>query len=50
MEKRYGYITPEDYEIAEQNGIAKTTVYQRVYTWIGILIELLQRYQRKTFI
>lgn len=29
-EKRYFYITPEDYEIAEKNGIKRATVYQRV--------------------
>ena len=30
MEKRYWYITPEDYETAEKNGIKKDTVIQRV--------------------
>ena len=35
MEKRYWYITPEDYEIAAKNGIKKDTVNQRVrrYGW-----------------
>ena len=30
MEKRYWYITPEDYEKAEKNGIKRDTVNQRV--------------------
>ncbi len=30
MEKRYWYITPEDYEVAAKNGIKKDTVIQRV--------------------
>ena len=29
-EKRYFYITPEDYETAKQNGIHRRLVYQRV--------------------
>lgn len=29
-EKRYFYITPEDYETAKQNGIPESTVYRRV--------------------
>ena len=30
--KRYVYITPDDYETAEKNGISRHTVYQRVHT------------------
>lgn len=30
MSKRYGYITPEDYETAEANGISYTTLWKRV--------------------
>lgn len=30
-EKRYSYITPEDYETAERNGIKKATLETRVY-------------------
>ena len=30
MEKRYWYITPTDYEKAAENGISKSTLWQRV--------------------
>ncbi len=30
-EKRYFYITPEDYATARENGISEESVYQRVY-------------------
>lgn len=35
MDKRYGYITPNDYAIAEENGIGEHALYQRVqvYGW-----------------
>ena len=35
MRENYWYITPEDYEEAEKNGISKTLLYQRVriYNW-----------------
>lgn len=35
MGKRYWYITPEDYKIAEENGIKKGTLNHRVkcYGW-----------------
>lgn len=31
--KRYQYITPEDYEIAEKNGLNRHLVNQRVYSY-----------------
>ena len=33
MEKRYWYITPEDYEVAAKNGIKRDTVNERVRRW-----------------
>lgn len=35
MEKRYGYITPQDYETAEKSGITRHALEQRVrdYGW-----------------
>lgn len=33
MEKRYDYITPEDYATAEKNGITKSAMEQRVYSY-----------------
>ena len=33
MEKRYDYITPDDFETAKLNGITKTALEQRVYSY-----------------
>lgn len=33
MMKRFGYITPEDYDIAEANGIKRKTAYYRVHEY-----------------